>query len=285
MRILMAFALALVMAQAFGAGQYPEPSDSVAICEQDIPDDMEDLQSSIPLMAAEEIAVAVDTIIANYDADWKDLSMQGKLSFTGLPMKVSVKVYMKRGESVILSARAPIFGEVARVEICQDSIVFINKHSRTYNIQPLTGLAADPKAYMCDIQDLLLGQIAFPGHGRMTPALASDSQWIGVPGNDALIYPSERLQIQGLDYGFVMDSSCWQLRSFVMMIKNIGLVVETDYLYGNEGWTLGLKIDQKGKKMEGEATLSYPDYEAAPLEFTQLGSRYRKVGMKELMKF
>lgn len=285
MRILMAFALALVMAQAFGAGQYPEPPDTVAICEQDIPADMEDLQPSIPLMAPEEIAVAVDTIIANYDADWKDLSMQGKLSFTGLPMKVSVKVYMKRGESVILSARAPIFGEVARVEICQDSIVFINKHSRTYNTQPLTGLAADPKAYMCDIQDLLLGQIAFPGHGRMTPALASDSQWIGVPGNDALIYPSERLQIQGLDYGFVMDSSCWQLRSFVMMIKNIGLVVETDYLYGNEGWTLGLKIDQKGKKMEGEATLSYPDYEAAPLEFTQLGSRYRKVGMKELMKF
>ena len=237
------------------------------------------------LMTLEEIAVATDTIIANYDSDWNDLSMQGKLSFDGLPMSVSVKLYMKRGESIILSARAPIFGEVARVEVCQDSIAFINKHSRTYNVQSLTGLNVDAKAYLCDLQDILLGQVAFPGNGRLTPELAVRSQWIALPAEESLIYPSSDLQVDGTEYGFVMDSTCWQLQSFVLMLKQTGVVVETKYLYGDKGWTLGIDISLPKKKLGGEAQLSYPDYNPTPLEFTYLGSKYRKVDFKTLMKF
>ena len=135
--------------------------DSIAICPPGEPAEVMEPEpestSASRILTLEEIAVATDTIIANYDSDWNDLSMQGKLSFDGLPMSVSVKLYMKRGESIILSARAPIFGEVARVEVCQDSIVFINKHTRTYNVQSLTGLNVDAKAYLCDLQDILLG--------------------------------------------------------------------------------------------------------------------------------
>ena len=263
--------------------------DSIAVCP---PGEAAEVMEPQPestdvsrLMTLEEIAVATDTIIANYDSEWKDLSMQGKLSFDGLPMSVSVKIYMRRGESVILSARAPILGEVARVEICQDSIVLINKHSRTYNVQPLTGLDVDRKTYLCDLQDILLGQVAFPGHGRITPEIASQSQWISLPGDDALIYPSSELQVYGTEYGFVMDSLCWQLRSFVLMLRQSGVVVETKYLYGEKGWTLGIEISLPKKKLGGEAQLSYPDYNPTPLEFTALGSRYRKVDFRELMRF
>ncbi len=263
--------------------------DSIAICPPGQPAEAMEPQpepdNASRLMTIEEIAAATDTIIANYDAEWTDLSMQGKLSFDGLPMSVSVKLYMKRGESVILSARAPIFGEVARVEICQDSIILINKHTRTYNVQSLTGLNVDAKAYLSDLQDILLGQVAFPGNGRITPAIAAQSQWIDLPADDALIYPSAALQVEGTEYGFVMDSLCWQLKSFVLMLRQTGIVIETKYLYGDKGWTLGIEISMPKKKLGGEAQLSYPDYNPTPIEFTNLGSKYRKVDFKELMKF
>lgn len=237
------------------------------------------------LMTIEEVAVAVDTIAANYDSDWTDLSMQGKLSFTGLPMRVSVKVYMKRGQSIILSARAPFLGEVARVEICTDSIVFINKHSRTYNTQPLMGMVSDPQVYMCDIQDILLGQVAFPGHGRVTSDLASGAQWIVLSESDALIYPFKDFQINGADYGFVMDASCWQLNAFVLLLQKAGVVVQTTYHYSDENWTLGLELELDKKRLKGDVELSYPDYSPSPLEFTALGGKYRRVDIKDIMKF
>lgn len=264
--------------------QVPVPSDSVAICE---PGEAAEVieESDSRLMSAEEIAVATDTIMANYDSEWKELSMQGKLSFTGLPMRVSVKVYMERGKSVILSARAPFLGEVARVEMNQDSIVFINKHSRTYNTQQLAGYTPDPKRYLCDLQDILLGEMAFPGNGHITQSLATQSQWIVMPGEKVLVYPAKSLQVDGTEYGFVMDSTCWQLQSFVLMIKKPGVVINTNYIYGEKDWTLGLEISVNNKKMNGEVELSYPDYSPTPLEFTALGNKYRRVDIKGLLKF
>lgn len=267
--------------------------DSIAICPPGEPGEATGMapernSGSGPvsrIMTVEEVAVAADSIAANYDSEWTDLSMQGKLSFDALPMSVSVKVYMKRGESVILSARAPFLGEVARVELNRDSITLINKHSRTYNVQSLEGLQVDRRAYLCDIQDILLGQVAFPGRGRLTQELAMLSQWIALPTQEALIYPSPALQTPETEYGFVMDSTCWDLRSFVMMLQKSGVVLETKYIYGEKGWTLGLEITLPKKKMRGEVQLSYPDYDAAPLEFTAIGDKYRKVDFKQLLRF
>lgn len=261
--------------------------DSIAVCPPGEPEEAAEMEPTnvSRIMTVEEVAVATDSIVGNYDSHWTDLSMQGKLSFDGLPMSVSVKVYMKRGEAVILSARAPFLGEVARVEVSQDSITLINKHTRTYNVQSLESLPVDRQAYLCDLQDILLGQVAFPGSGRLTPDIAGLSKWIALPTGETLIYPSVELQTPGVEYGFVMDSEFWQLRSFVMMLQQSGVVLQTKYQYGDKGWTLGLEIILPKKKMNGEVQLSYPDYEAAPLEFTVLGSKYRKVDFKQLMKF
>ncbi|MDE5794729.1 MAG: DUF4292 domain-containing protein, partial [Muribaculaceae bacterium] len=260
--------------------------DSIAICPPGEPAEaMSPESGSVSrLLTLEEIAVATDTIVANYDSDWKELSMQGKLNFDGLPMSVSVKIYMKRGESIILSARAPFVGEVARVEVCQDSVILINKHSRTYNVQSFVDLEVDKKAYLTDLQDILLGQVAFPGHGRLTPELASLSQWIALPTEETLIYPSGNLQVAGTEYGFVMDSIL-QLQSFVLMLKRANVVLETKYQYGDKGWTLGIEISLPKKKLNGDAQLSYPEYDPTPLEFTDLGSKYRKVDFKALLRF
>ena len=298
-RYMMRFALSLMIFVA--AAVMPSQSmamtapDSIAICppgempevceipEEDVvvaPD-----EGAARLMSAEEIAVAVDSIRAGYDADWTELSMQGKLAFDGLPMRVTVKIYMKRGESVIMSARAPIFGEVARVEIDSDSIVFINKHNRTYLSQPFAGIAGVRPGMISDIQDILLGQVAVPGYGRMTSDLAALSQWISVPESGTLIYPDQPIRFPGTESGFVMDPDCWQLRTFVLLLVANRTLVEADYLYGDEGWTLDLTVAINERPQKGSLQLSYPDYAPSPLQPTEIGSRYRKVNWKELMKF
>lgn len=259
--------------------------DSVAVCPPGEPEEEIVIASETvsQLMTQEAIAVAADSIMSAYDAEWSDISMQGKLSFDGLPMSVSVRVYMKRGESVILSARAPFFGEVARVEVNKDSITLINKHTRCYNVQPLSGVLGDRA--LQDLQDILLGQVAFPGHGRLTVDNAFLSQWIALPTSEVLLYPGPELQTAGTEYGFVLDSTDWQLLSFVLMLQKTGVVLETKYLYGDKGWTLGLEISLPKKKMQGEVQLTYPEYDGTPLEFTVLGPKYRKVDFKQLMKF
>ncbi len=282
-QILLGLGMMAIGCSAFGQ----ELPDSVAVCPAGEPDEV---TASAPdnasrLMSVEEIAVATDSIVANYDADWTDLSMQGKLTFDGLPMSASVKIYMKRGESIILSARAPIVGEVARVEAIPDSIVFINKHTGCYCVQPLNGFGVDPKAYLTDLQDILLGQVAFPGNGRLTQDNSLLSQWIALPTGETLLYPSVELQTAGAEYGFVLDSAMWQLRSFVLMLQKTGVVLETKYEYGAKGWTLGLEISLPKKKMRGEVQLSYPDYNPSPLQFTKIGGKYKKVDFKQLMKF
>ncbi len=282
--------IAVIAVVAVGGNIFGQSApDSIAICPPGDPVEMVTIDpepaNASRLLTIDEIAVATDTIIANYDADWTDLTMQGKLSLDALPMSVSVKIYMKRGESIILSASAPFFGEVARVEANQDSITLINKHTRCYNVQPLDGLDVDRRAYLSDLQDVLLGQVAFPGHGRLTAENALSSQWIALPTSEVLLYPSASLQTAGTEYGFVIDSLTWQLRSFVLMLQQTGIVLETKYLYGEKGWTLGLEINLPKKKMSGEVQLSYPVYDGKPLEFTGLWSKYKKVDFKQLMKF
>lgn len=232
-----------------------------------------------------DVAAAVDSIIAGYDSKWQALSMQGKLSFDGLPLRPTVKIYMKRGESIIMSARAPIMGEVARIEISPDSITGINKFSRTYCSYPLSALATGTIA---DLQDILLGQVAFPGNGRITREKGEASEWIPVPERGVMLYPGPGLQRQGIEYAFIMEPEHWQLLSFAIMLTKtkIKTLLETDYLYGENGWTLGIALTIGDKEpQKGELELSYPDYAPLPLTFTDAGAKYRKTDIRGFLKF
>lgn len=248
-----------------------------------------DLQPADPdapvLLSAEEIAVATDSIASRYPDDWQELSMQGKLTFDGLPVRPTIKIYMKRGESVIMSARASLLGEVARIEISRDSVTFINKHTRTYNSQPISAFTSVYPGGIADIQDILLGQIAIPGQGRLSHELAQRAQWISIPGQGTLIYPEAALQLPDADYGFIADPTDWHLAAFALGLPRASAFIETGYLYGEEGWTLQLKITLADKPMQGNLQLSYPDYEPTPMQLSDAGARYRKVDIKQLLKF
>lgn len=259
--------LTLVVSPIATIAQEDIPADTLAVVENSIPD----------------ISAAVDSITSTYDSEWKNLSMQGKLSFDGLPLRPNVKVFMSRGESIIMSARASIFGEVARVEVSPDSITCINKHSRTYCSYPLDSIAP---GLIADMQDILLGQVALPGVGRFTDEMAVGCEWIDIPDQGVMLYPGPDLQMKGMECAYIMEPEHWQLLSFALLLTRVSMLLETTYLYGEDGWTLGMRFTIGDKPpIAGELELSYPDYEPVPMTFTDAGAKYRKTDFKGLMRF
>ena len=72
-------------------------------------------------------------ILSSYSG-WSSVELNGRLDIPNLPMgiKPTVKIYMKNGESIMMSVRAPFMGEVGRAEIEGDTLVVVNKMRHTY---------------------------------------------------------------------------------------------------------------------------------------------------------
>lgn len=260
----------------------PEVESVVAIDDSEEGDTIEFTES---LLRKSEVSSALDSIRSKYPDEWSELSMEGKLSFEGLPVRPTVKIYMKRGESVVLSARAPIFGEVARVEMSEDSVTFINKHSRKYMSVNLQRYSRMCPGIMADIQDIFLGYVAYPGHGRLTEQLADMSDWIDAEDDVILLMPRAELQYPDMQYGFILDSQDYGVSDVVMELIKTEMIIEMSYIYGDSGWTLTFEAEKGNRPVGGELQLSYPDYAPAPLQFTKVGDKYQRTDLRGLLKF
>lgn len=233
----------------------------------------------------DEVMAAVAASEEGYSGDWTQLSMQGKLSMEGLPMRPTVKIYMDRDSSIIMSARAPFFGEVARVEICADSIAVINKHTKKYLSIGIQRLSRSNPSLIRDFQDILLGNVAYPGHGRLTSDLALASQWTVTPDDEVFVYPGADLQFGGVEYGYLLDMEDFNLLSFMLMLHASDAILNMRYLFGEEGWTLGIEAEMNKRLIRCELELSYPDFDPVPLQMTNAGARYSRTDFKGILKF
>ena len=280
--VLAAFVLTAMPQMPAGAVMAEEEiavvADSVAYAESDT------AAAADAIAANELMASATAGIIGNYPAEWAQLSMQGKLKFDGLPVNPNIKVYMDRGKSILLSARAPILGEVARIEICKDSITFINKHTRRYFSANLSSVFSSNPSLIADIQDILLGQVAYPGHGRLTADLAALTEWSLTAEGLLMLFPSKQLQHSEAEYGFLVDPDSFRLSVFALMLPQSETIVDIHYLYGSAGYTLQLMFDNNKQRLGGELQLSAPDFNPTPLTPTDT-RRYVKSDIKGILKF
>lgn len=231
-----------------------------------------------------DIESALAGIADNYGDDWYDLSMKGKLRAEGLAASPTVKIYMKRSESVIMSFRVPIVGEVARIEMCPDSLTFINKMSKKYWSQPLGQTSSGRTGIISDIQDLLLGKVAYPGYGRLTEELSAKSLW-SYEDDDLYLMPMAENQYADAEYFFMIDDYDFKLTDFILHLKKNDIWLNTHYNYGDAGWSLGLAVENGDNIFEAIFELSYPDFAPIPLEMTDAGTRYSRTDLNGILKF
>lgn len=97
---------------------------------------------------------------------WRDVSMSVRCKLRSpKSLNVSGKATMIRGEEIQISMRMLGF-EVAGLYIDKDSAYVYEKLNRTMIVEPLSSLERLSGMTLSDIQDILLGQICYPGGSK-----------------------------------------------------------------------------------------------------------------------
>lgn len=228
--------------------------------------------------ASESVAEA---IAATY-TPWQKVSYKGKLKMDGLPISLNLKIYMERGESVIMSLSAPLLGEMGRVEIDRDSILLINKHSKTYCQESVSGMLSELGAGISDFQDLLMGRVFVLGSGTLT--LGNAPQVDITEGASGTIIVTPKVQPERAQYGFTL------FEDGKMLVAIAGNLSETymataEYGYSGDDTEINLAIKLKNKSLKLTLDLNSPDFKPTPLEKQTINPKWTRQPFKTWLKF
>lgn len=202
-------------------------------------------------MPGTNLQPVVQDIIRSY-IPWQSAEFNGKLKSDKLPLSPTVKIYMEHDSLIQMSLRAPILGEVGRLELTTSRITVVNRMKRTYFSESTDNLMEMYPGLIGDIQSILLARVTILGDGQLdndNAALVEVSQdgngnWILVPQSDGLA---------GLRYGFVVGGNSRTLA--LDAIINGFFELEVLYTYANKSMKMDVNVDAKSKKFD--ATLDF----------------------------
>lgn len=225
----------------------------------------------------------VDSIVSPRQ-DWQTASLQGKLRMHGLPLTPSVKIFMERDSSLMISLRAPFMGEVGRAEIMGDTLTVVNKMKKTYVRESLDSVLAKYPASLGMVQDLLLGRVIVPPYGALS-AEADSLVTIYPEAEDRFsLVPSEGHEIEGFNYGYLIGPAALPEMLVVTpeSIPDVRVMLVYDFREG--GYDFSVVYEKEGRGSGGTLQLDKPIFEGDPIEPIRLDGRYRKMNLSDFMK-
>lgn len=214
---------------------------------------------------------------------WTETELSGKLHAEGSPLSPSLKVYMKRGERLVLSARAPFVGEVVRLDLSNDSLFAVNKLKKVYCRESAERLQEVYPTICSELQSFLLGRIVVPGQGELS-AGNIENVTIGIEDEMRRITPKLDLPIDALEFYYLVDPE-GRLDSMVVNGENGKPFLTLDYDWKQNGAVdITATTSKKGKPFVVELDFDAPRTDGkAPSPF-RLGGGYRQVGIKDFIK-
>ena len=255
---------------------------------------------------------AMQSITADYKP-WMKVALQGRLQTDILPISPTLRISMEQGKPIIVSVRAPLVGEVARLEMDQESILIVNKMKKRY-----CRLWPDRCATFLDYgQNMLLGRVVLAGSGVLSKSNVGKADFyavnVGPEDMEQLAHPGDQLQEwiiapeslwDSINYEYLVDSE-GRIRQFtVSALKSLldrlaGIEAESsesstatmpvataDIEWGRDGETNTLLNVMAGKrKYSARLSLEAPEYGArliAPIELTE---KYKESPLREVIKF
>lgn len=226
--------------------------------------------------------VAADSITAGYET-WTTLLLDGKLRTDGLPVSPSLRVFMDYGRKLMISVRAPLLGEVGRIEVDTDTVLLVNKMKKVYAKEALSDLPANIPAGLRDIQCLLLGRVAVGGEGELDRDNFHLADFYPDAGGGWIVVPKEKVQPEGAAYGFVVDADGY-LEAFMLTVP--GGTDTATILYSYPGDGIDLMVDLKMGKRQTivDMELDKPRWGASPFDSIKINSKYRKTDINGFFK-
>lgn len=248
--------------------------------------------------------------IAKTYPDWQTASWQGSLKSDMLPLSIKMRVYMEKDQLTLISLRVPLMGEVARVEIDNDSLLVVNKMKRVYCAKPIGSVLSEMPGLVESLQSLLLGRVTVIGEGEVSKKMA-DSVTVITVGSDAWrIIPDIPEDFSGANYEYLVMADGMKMKNFMVAASEDGSATADADKAKNSGKTdgkgdesLSLSVDLEypnplkgdvtaylslaGPKMNMSVTLETEpiSYNVKKTERINLPKGYRRVSMRDCMKF
>lgn len=227
----------------------------------------------------------LEKVISGY-TDWGRVELNGRGSTAALPVSASVKIYMEKGKKTMISARVPFVGEVARIEIDNDSMLIVNKMNKQYckaSVEPLRKIYPGLQK---DLQTMLLGRVVIMGRGQLR---AVDFDKVSVKETDDgsyVIVPEESLQPEGAAYGYVVTED-GDVDNMVIVIPDYKSAVEMDYSFefkkdSTSPYSINITADVGDKSMEAELEFDSPKWGAQPMKPFEITDHYKETTIEKI---
>lgn len=251
------------------------------------------------LLTGRRASKAAEAISAGYD-DWNTASWTAKVRCDLLPVSVTMRTYMCRDSLTLISLRAPLFGEAARIEIDNDAILVINKMKKCYARIELSSYGELPAKVHSDIQDIFTGRVAILGSGTLSKSNYKEADIYGIGEEGYLVTCALPEEFGGANYGYGVDSES----RIVMMMATKGKVYgasapegmrsETEeismQLAADVKWT-GLKADSditalvRGKNFEASLEGMKIEWDTTGFKRIEIGKGYTQKDIRDVIRF
>lgn len=231
---------------------------------------------------------------------WTTASWQGKLRADMLPVSISVKVFLRNGSEMLVSLRAPLFGEVARVEIDTVQALVVNKMKRRYwkrNIQSVS--KSFPYILEC-MQSAMIGRPFVAGKGELTPANAEGLSVYEIDGDCTLMTAGGKGELENFSYGFALNDAS-QMLNLVMQYSESGgssgingaapcadkkgMSLSAEMEYSGKSVNANLDIDAMGINLRGVLEAGPIAWDEGGISRTDVSRGYKETTLKECLAF
>lgn len=192
--------------------------------------------------AGTSIEPVIEDLIRSY-MPWQSVEFNGKIKYDKLPVNPTVKMYMECDSLIQISVRAPLVGEVGRLELTRGNITVVNRMKRTFFSESTDNLMDMYPGIISDIQSIFLARVTVLGSGQLgydnydTVSVEEDREgnWMVIPQSRG---------IADLRYGYIVGPNS-RTKALEIILKKY---FELEVLYSYAGRGLQMQINAKTKK-------------------------------------
>lgn len=240
-------------------------------------------QDNAPAALVPELAAPVIEKIANGYPAWKNTDFSGKFHMDGLPLSPTVKIYMEHDSLIQISLRAPLVGEVGRLELSNDRLLCVNKMKKVYVDESPKGLFEMYPSAISDFQSILLARVVLLGQGELKAGMENVAEVIVSPDGGWVISEAGRNGAgTGLEYGWLVGVN-GRTDAFVGSASNGKYGLDVLYTYEDKGMQMDFNLlAGTSKPILFDIDFNSVKWGGKPMPPIKCDN-YRKVGFKEFM--
>lgn len=225
----------------------------------------------------------VEAISADWQ-EWDTASISGKFKMAGLPLSPSVKIFMQRDSSIIVSLRAPLMGEVGRAEITPDTLLVVNKMKKVYVKESLAEAMRYYPGSISDLQDLLLARVVIPGFGTLSKEIADVVEIFPEDRGEYSLVPNEEGEQPGYNYGYLIDADAFPSVLMVIPEANPEINVMLNYEFFDDGTNLNFSYLSPDRIYKATLELDFPVWGGSPIDPIKLNTKYTRLNLQQFLK-